>query len=87
MIVGLRPPSLPTGRSWNGIVAKLASQQIGLVFAIEHPSETPAAVTTDVIGVLTDGGTRRERAPNPAQALSEARNPAARLAGRRLRPS
>jgi len=87
VIVGLRPPSLPTGRSWNGIVAKLASQQIGLVFAIEHPSETPAAVTTDVIGVLTDGGTRRERAPNPAQALSEARNPAARLAGRRLRPS
>src|SRR5436309_1514109 len=87
VIVGLRPPSLPTDRSWNGIVAKLASQQIGLVFAIEHPSETPAAVTTDVIGVLTDGGTRRERAPNPAQALSEARNPAARLAGRRLRPS
>src|SRR5437870_7174446 len=62
VIVGLRPPSLPTDRSWNGIVAKLASQQIGLVFAIEHPSETPAAVTTDVIGVLTDGGTRRERA-------------------------
>ncbi len=87
VIVGLRPPSLPTDRSWNGIVAKLASQQIGLVFAIEHPSETPAAVTTDVIGVLTDGGTRRERAPNPAQALNEARNPAARLAGRRLRPS
>jgi len=43
-------------------------------------------VTTDVIGVLTDAGTRRERAPNPVQALSEAQHPGSRLAGRRLRP-
>jgi Flp pilus assembly protein TadD len=85
LIVGLRP--LPADRTWNGIVAKLTSQQVGLVFALEHPSETAAAiVTSDVIGVLTDGGTRRERAPNPVQALTEAQHPGARLAGRRLRP-
>ena len=85
LVVGLRP--LTGDRIWTGMVAKLTSQQIGLVFTMEHPSETPAAVTADVIGVLTDDGQRRERAPNPAQALNEAENPAARLAGRRLRPS
>src|SRR6266849_2986727 len=85
LIVGLRP--LPADRGWNDTVAKVTSQQIGLVFALEHPSEEPATVTSDVIGVLTDGGTRRERAPNPAQALQDARNPSARLAGRRLRPT
>ena len=85
LVIGLRP--LTGDRAWNGMVAKLTSQQIGLVFTMEHPSETPAAVTADVIGVLTDDGQRRERAPNPAQALNEAENPAARLAGRRLRPS
>jgi len=36
--------------------------------------------------VLTDAGTRRERAPNPVQAFTEAQHPGARLAGRRLRP-
>lgn len=85
LIVGLRP--LADDTTWNGIVAKVTSQQIGLVFTMEHPGEALVAVTTDAIGVLTDQGTRRERAPNPAQALSDARNPAARLAGRRLRPS
>ena len=44
-------------------------------------------MTADVIGVLTDAGTRRERAPNPVQAVNDARHPGARLAGRRLRPS
>src|SRR6266853_5758127 len=83
LIVGLRP--LPADRIWNGIVGKLTSRQIGLVFALEHPAEAPGAVTTDVIGVLTDGegegegegegGTRRERAPNPVQALTEAQQP------------
>src|SRR5882762_1625254 len=83
LIVGLRP--LPADRIWNGIVGKLTSQQIGLVFALEHPAEAPGTVTTDVIGVLTDGegGTRQERAPNPVQALTEAQSPGARLAGRR----
>ena len=84
LIVGLRP--LPADRTWNGSVAKLATQSIGLVFAIEHPAAAEAPVTSDVIGVMTDGGNRRERAPNPVQAVSEARHAGARLAGRRLRP-
>ena len=86
LLVGLRP--LPADRTWNGSVATLTSQQIGLVFAIEHPAEdAPVSVSSDVTGVLTDGGTRRERAPNPTQALNDARSAGARLAGRRLRPS
>src|SRR6266550_2835782 len=84
LIVGLRP--LPADTTWTGIVGRLASQSIGLVFAIEHPAETPSAVTSDVIGVLTDAGKRRERAPNPVQASSEAQHAGSRLAGRRLRP-
>jgi hypothetical protein len=84
LIVGLTP--LPADRTWNGIVAKLTSAGTGLVFAIEHPAEAATGITTDVIGVLTDAGKRRERAPNPAQALTEAQHPGARLAGRRLRP-
>ncbi|HXO86993.1 MAG TPA: tetratricopeptide repeat protein [Gemmatimonadales bacterium] len=86
LIVGLRP--LSSDRTWNGIVSRLTSQSIGLVFALEHPAEALGAdVTTDVIGVLTDAGRRRERAPNPAHALADAQNPGARLAGRRLKPS
>jgi hypothetical protein len=85
LIVGVRP--LSTDRIWNGIVAKLTSQSIGLVLALEHAADVPAPVTTDMVGVLTDAGKRRERAPNPAQALIEARHPGARLAGRRLRPA
>lgn len=84
LIVGLRP--LPADRIWNGIVAKLTSQSIGLVLALEHPAEPQPPVTCDVVGVLTDAGTRRERAPNPVQALSQVQHPGARLAGRRLRP-
>ncbi len=84
LIVGLRP--LPADRTWNGIVAKLTSEGTGLVLAIEHPAEEATSITADVIGVLTDAGKRRERAPNPAQALTEAQYPGARLAGRRLRP-
>jgi TPR repeat len=84
LIVGLRP--LPADRAWNGIVAKLTSEETGLVFAIEHPAESATGISADVIGVLTDAGKRRERAPNPAQALTEAQHPGARLAGRRLRP-
>jgi len=86
LIVGLRP--LPADRTWNGIVSKLTSQSIGLVFALEHPSDAQGGdVTTDVIGVLTEAGQRRERAPNPAQALADAQSPGARLAGRKLQPS
>ncbi|MGE5801359.1 MAG: tetratricopeptide repeat protein [Gemmatimonadota bacterium] len=82
LIVGLRP--LSADRTWNGIVSRLTSQSVGLVFALEHPSDV-LDVTTDVIGVLTDAGQRRERAPNPVQALADAQTPGARLAGRRLK--
>lgn len=84
LIVGLRP--LSTDRIWNGMVAKLTSHAIGLVLALEHPADVQTPVTTDVIGVLTDAGTRRERAPNPSQASLDAKHAGARLAGRRLRP-
>ena len=85
LIVGLRP--LVADRTWNGLVSKLASARMGLVFAMEHSADSAATVSTDVVGVLTDQGARRDRAPNPAQAISEAQRPGARLAGRRLRPS
>ena len=84
LVVALRP--LPADQTWTGLVATLQREGSGLAFTIEHPAESTLAVTTDVIGVLTDGGKRRSRAPNPAQALSEGQHPGARLAGRRLRP-
>ena len=84
LIVGLRP--LVADKTWTGIVGRLATESIGLVLALEHPAEPHPPVTADVIGVLTDGGKRRERAPNPVQAANDAQRPGARLAGRRLRP-
>jgi hypothetical protein len=85
LVVGLRP--LTADKTWTSISGRLVSEGIGLVLALEHPAESPPPVTADVIGVLTDGGKRRERAPNPAQAVNDAQHPGARLAGRRLRPS
>jgi hypothetical protein len=85
LIVGVRP--LPADRTWTDIVGKLVGESIGLVLALEHPAEAHPPVTTDVIGVLTDAGTRRERAPNPVQAANDAQHSGARLARRRLRPS
>src|SRR5712664_4721313 len=85
LIVGLRP--LVADKLWTAIVGRLANESIGLVLTLEHPADAQAAVTADVMGVLTDAGTRRERAPNPVQAVNDARHPGARLAGRRLRPS
>jgi hypothetical protein len=84
LIVALRP--LLSDRTWTEIVRRLADQSIGLVLTMEHPAEEWAGTTADVVGVLTGDGRRRERAPNPAQALSDAQNPGSRLAGRRLRP-
>jgi tetratricopeptide (TPR) repeat protein len=83
LIIALRP--LSADRTWIKIAEAVAGEGAGLVFALEHPAEAGPPLTTDVIGVLTDAGRRRARAPNPAQALSEARHPGARLAGRRLR--
>jgi len=85
LVVGLRP--LVADKTWTGIVGRVASESIGLALALEHPAEAHPHVSADVVGVLTDAGTRRERAPNPVQAVNEARNAGARLAGRRLRPT
>jgi Tfp pilus assembly protein PilF len=85
LVVGFRP--LIGDRIWNGLIAKLVSASTGLVLALEHPADPAEPVTTDVVGVLTDGGKRGDRAPNPGQALADAQHPGARLAGRRLRPS
>lgn len=84
LIVALRPRL--ADKTWTGIVGRLADQATGLALALEHPAEDRMETTADVVGVLTDAGSRRERAPNPTQALSEARHAASRLAGRRLRP-
>ncbi|HEX4602046.1 MAG TPA: tetratricopeptide repeat protein [Gemmatimonadales bacterium] len=48
---------------------------------------TSSAVGADVVGVLTDGGTRRARRINVAHAVAAAQHPAGRLAGRRLKPA
>ncbi len=74
---------------WTKLAAAVPAQGSGLVFVLEHPAETAPGLEggPDVIGVLTDAGQRRMRAPNPAHALSEAQHPGARLAGRRLRPT
>lgn len=85
LIVALRP--LSADRTWIRMADTLAAEAAGLVFALEHPAEAVPIITTDVVGVLTDAGKRRARAPNPAHALSEAQHPGSRLAGRRLRPA
>jgi tetratricopeptide (TPR) repeat protein len=83
LIMGLRP--LINDRTWNGIVARLADQATGLVLTMEHPADA-TNTNVDVVGVLTDAGERRARAPSPAQAAADAQHPGARLAGRRLTP-
>jgi hypothetical protein len=51
--------------------------------SMEHPAEDWAEPPS-MAGVLTDAGTRRERAPHPPQALADAHHPSSRSAGRRL---
>src|SRR5439155_296507 len=57
-----------------------------VVLAADTGSEAPAVSGADVIGVLSDAGRRWARRINVAHALSEAQHPAARVAGRRLKP-
>ncbi|MGH7569108.1 MAG: tetratricopeptide repeat protein [Gemmatimonadales bacterium] len=82
LVVAPRP--LPDDAVWAACAPAVADGGAGLAFVLEHPAEATATDATDVIGVLTDGGVRRPRMPNPVQALSEAQHPAARFAGRRL---
>src|SRR5882762_8134918 len=76
----------PADRTWSKLATAVQAEGAGLVFVLEHPAEAGGGgeAGPDVIGVLTDAGQRRMRAPNPAHALSEAQHPGARLAGRRL---
>jgi tetratricopeptide (TPR) repeat protein len=84
LVVALRP--VPGDKVWDRLSAAVPQQGSGLVFTLEHPAEIET-VSADVIGVLTDGGERRARAPNPAHAFSDAQHPGSRLAGRRLHPA
>ncbi len=83
LVVGELP--LPGDPAWTKLTAAVREHGAGLVLVLEHPSEAAAGSEADVIGVLTDAGRRRARAPNVAHALAEAQHPGARLAGRRLR--
>jgi tetratricopeptide (TPR) repeat protein len=76
----------PLGREaeWDTLGAALVEHAQGLAFVLEHPVETAAAA--DLVGVLTDAGLRRSLGAQVAHTLAEAQHPAARLAGRRLRP-
>lgn len=83
LVVAQRPQAADQG--WVTVTAAVSEQATGLVFVLEHPAGPPAAREgADVIGVLTDDGTRRARRVNVAHALAEAQHPAGRLAGRRL---
>jgi tetratricopeptide (TPR) repeat protein len=82
LLVAVRP--LGREAEWDTLGAALVEHAQGLAFVLEHPAETTAAA--DLVGVLTDAGLRRSLGPQVAHTLAEAQHPAARLAGRRLRP-
>ena len=81
LVVAQRPQ--PADAGWPTLTSAVSERASGLVFVLEHPApaSTPSA---DVIGVLTDAGTRRLRQVNVAHALAEVQHPAGRLAGRRV---
>ena len=83
LVVAPRP--LPADEAWSSLTAAVAAQAAGLVFVLEHPADAALGGGADIIGVLTDAGTRRPRMPNTAHALADAQIPATRFAGRRLR--
>lgn len=84
LVVAPRP--LPTDSAWSSLTATVAGQAAGLVFVLEHPGDTALGGGADIIGVLTDAGTRRPRMPNTAHAVADAQIPTTRFAGRRLHP-
>ncbi|HUL02619.1 MAG TPA: tetratricopeptide repeat protein [Gemmatimonadales bacterium] len=87
LVVAPRP--LPAEPAWETLTQTLGREAAGLALVLEHPVETPPGASSgaDVIGVLTDQGVRRPSMPNTARALTDAQVPAARTAGRRLRPA
>ncbi len=85
LVVAPRP--LVNEPAWASLTAAVASYGTGLVFVLEHPADVALGGGADIIGVLTDRGVRRPRMPNTAHAIADAQIPAARCAGRRLRPA
>jgi tetratricopeptide (TPR) repeat protein len=85
LVVAQRPQ--PADANWGTLTGAVAQHGSGVVFVLEHPADHAAAEAADVIGVLTDGGSRRLRRINVAHALAEAQHPAARHAGRRVTPA
>src|SRR5205814_434886 len=73
-----RPDDLSPAERWFA--------ETGTVVLAPDSGADGAPGAADVIGVLSDAGRRRARRINVAHALSEAQHPAARLAGRRLKP-
>src|SRR5207249_45151 len=84
LVVAQRP--LPGDAGWSALPSAVARGGAGLVFVLEQAAEDTAVTGADVIGVLSDAGRRHARGINVAHALSEAQHPAARWAGRRLKP-
>lgn len=85
LVAAARP--LPTDDLWRTLSQTVETTATGLVFVLDHPAEPSPAIQADVVGVLTDRGQRRARAPDPAAALSLAQHPASRCAGRRFSPA
>jgi tetratricopeptide (TPR) repeat protein len=84
LVAAVRP--LPPDTGWSEIAEAVAFEQTGLVLTLEHPDEPePDAVLTDIVGVLTHGGTRSSAIPVVGRALADAQHPDSRLHGRRLR--
>src|SRR3989449_527613 len=84
LVVAQRP--LPGDAGWSALPSAVARGGAGLVFVLEQAAEDAAVTRADVIGELSGAGRRRARGINVAHALSEAQHPAARWAGRRLKP-
>jgi tetratricopeptide (TPR) repeat protein len=81
LVVAQRPQ--PADASWSTLTSGVAEHASGLVFVLEHPAQA-AAHSADIVGVLTDAGSRQMRRVNVAHALAEVQHPASRLAGRRV---
>ena len=82
LVAALRP--LPADRTWQRVSQAVEAAKAGLVFVLDHPAAAASETRADVVGVLSDGGQRRPRAPDGAAALSLAQHPAARCADRRF---
>ncbi|MGH7538462.1 MAG: tetratricopeptide repeat protein [Gemmatimonadales bacterium] len=83
LLAALRPLSADTG--WGELATAVTGGGAGLVFTLEHPVESGVdGVQADVVGVLTENGTRASAIPGVAHALAAVQHPAARVSGRRL---